>query len=269
VTGESFNDALGGVDLVNASASHTIGFGLENLTLTGSANIDGTGNTNADIIVGNTGNNRLTGQSGNDTLNGGSGNDTLDGGNGNDSLLGSNGNDSLVGGGNNDTMRGGSGSGNDSGNGGSGNDWLFGDSGSDVLNGGSGNDTISGGTGQDVMNGSGGNDVFDFNTVGESTPGARDRINGFDNAGNGIGDLIDLSGIDAITGGGNDAFAFLGGIQNPFPPPTAPGSLWLRNEAGDTHVYGNVDPDFDAEFALRIVDGGVGAGAYTAADFFL
>jgi Ca2+-binding RTX toxin-like protein len=267
VTAESFNDALGGVDLVNASASHTIGFGIENLTLTGTAAINGTGNTNANVITGNTGNNQLTGLNGNDTMNGGSGNDTLDGGNGNDSLLGSSGNDSLLGGSSNDTMRGGSG--NDSANGGSGNDWLFGDSGNDVLNGGSGNDTISGGSGQDVLTGIGGNDVFDFNTVSDSTPGARDRIDGFDNAGGGNGDLIDLSGIDAITGGGDDNFAFLGVIQNPFPPPTAPGSLWLRNENGDTHVYGNVDADFDAEFALRIVDGAVGAGAYTVADFMV
>jgi Ca2+-binding RTX toxin-like protein len=137
------------------------------------------------------------------------------------------------------------------------------------MNGGTGNDTMSGGAGQDVMNGNAGADVFDFNTVSESSPGARDRINGFDAAGNGFGDRIDLSGIDAIAGGFNDAFFFLGHIQAPFPPPTAPGSVWLRNQGADTHVYANVDGDFAAEFALRIVDGATNAADYTAADFFL
>ncbi len=49
---------------------------VENLTLLGTANINGTGNNSANIITGNTGNNSLNGGGGNDTLNGLGGNDT-------------------------------------------------------------------------------------------------------------------------------------------------------------------------------------------------
>ena len=81
------------VDTVEASITYTLGANLENLTLTGSGAINGTGNSL---------NNTLTGNSRNNTLNGGAGNDTLLGGAGNDILVGGAGNDVLTGGGNND-----------------------------------------------------------------------------------------------------------------------------------------------------------------------
>jgi len=45
--------AAGGTDLVRATASHTLGAELENLTLEGAALINGSGNTGANIIIGN------------------------------------------------------------------------------------------------------------------------------------------------------------------------------------------------------------------------
>ncbi|WP_281261361.1 hypothetical protein [Chamaesiphon polymorphus] len=58
--------------------------GVENLTLTGTNNINGTGNQGNNVLTGNSGNNILDGKDGDDTLIGGGGKDTLIGGSGND-----------------------------------------------------------------------------------------------------------------------------------------------------------------------------------------
>jgi Ca2+-binding RTX toxin-like protein len=73
-----------GTDIVNSSITYTLGSNVENLTLTGTAAINGTGNTLDNALLGNSANNTLTGNAGNDTLDGGAGNDSLVGGTGND-----------------------------------------------------------------------------------------------------------------------------------------------------------------------------------------
>ena len=76
-TGDIVNEnASEGTDLVLASASHDLKSNVEHLTLTGSAAINGAGNTLDNTLTGNNGNNRLDGGLGNDRLVGGLGNDT-------------------------------------------------------------------------------------------------------------------------------------------------------------------------------------------------
>jgi Ca2+-binding RTX toxin-like protein len=73
----------GGIDRVysalsfNLSAYNGVRF-VENLTLTGTGNASGTGNTLDNVIVGNSGKNLLRGGAGKDTLDGGAGVDTAD-----------------------------------------------------------------------------------------------------------------------------------------------------------------------------------------------
>lgn len=123
-------DAGEGTDTVRSSVTFTLGANFENLLLSGSANINGTGNGENNILTGNVGNNVLTGLGGNDTIYGMGGNDTLYGGDGTDTLDGGNGDDFVYGGANNDTLVGGSGA-----------DWLDGGTGNDGMTGGTGNDT--------------------------------------------------------------------------------------------------------------------------------
>ncbi|CAD5963917.1 Thermitase [Planktothrix agardhii] len=87
-----------GTDLIQSSVTYTLPANVEDLTLTGTTAINGTGNTLANTVTGNTANNILNGGTGNDNLIGGSGTDQLLGSDGNDSLSGDAGNDTLTGG---------------------------------------------------------------------------------------------------------------------------------------------------------------------------
>ena len=66
-----------GMDTVVSAVAWTLASNLENLTLTGSAAVNGTGNVGANALSGNAGANTLAGAEGNDTYNGGAGNDKL------------------------------------------------------------------------------------------------------------------------------------------------------------------------------------------------
>lgn len=76
-----------GVDTVRAAVSYTLPNLVENLVLTGSANLTGKGTAWHNVLVGNDGANTLYGMDGNDRLAGGKGADVLWGGNGKDTFV--------------------------------------------------------------------------------------------------------------------------------------------------------------------------------------
>lgn len=171
-----------GIDTVESAVTYNLGSNVENLTLTGTANINGTGSAANSLLLGNSGNNQLDGGSGNDQVDGGAGNDILQGGSGGDSLQGGLGDDGLTGGSDNDVLDGGDGV--DTLNGGSGNDTLRGGAGNDSLTGGSGADQFIGGIGNDTLSGGSGNDSYTFaegdglDTIrdADTTAGNQDRL---------------------------------------------------------------------------------------------
>jgi ELWxxDGT repeat protein len=85
-----------GTDTVQAAISYTLPNNMENLLLTGTGNLNGTGNALNNQITGNSGNNSLNGAAGTDTLIGGAGNDSLNGAAGIDTLTGGVGTDIFI-----------------------------------------------------------------------------------------------------------------------------------------------------------------------------
>ncbi|QSV65196.1 MAG: S8 family serine peptidase [Dolichospermum sp. DL01] len=137
-------------DTLTDAVTTTLATNVENLTLTGAAAINGTGNAGNNVLIGNSANNTLTGNAGNDTLNGNAGNDNLISGDGNDLLFGGAGNDTLTGG-----------------------------TGNDTLNGSAGNDILTGGVGKDSLTGGLGVDRFDYRVLTDSLLSDFDVVSDF------------------------------------------------------------------------------------------
>ncbi len=152
--------AAQGSDTVESSITYILGPNLEHLILTGSADLNGMGNSAHNLLLGNSGDNILDAGSGDDTLDGGMGHDALFGGSGHDWLFGGLGDDNLNAGSGNDFLNGGTG--HDRLDGGSGDDRLLGGAGNDQLIGGSGADQLIGGLGNDTLVGNSGNDTYQF-----------------------------------------------------------------------------------------------------------
>jgi Ca2+-binding RTX toxin-like protein len=202
-------NAAEGIDQVNASISHTLGANVENLTLTGTSAINGTGNAAANVLQGNSGNNLLDGAAGADTLRGGAGNDVLvvdqladvvveNASEGDDTIrsylswtLGANvENLALVGA----SAINGTGNALDN--------WLLGNAAANVLNAGDGRDLLQGGAGGDTFDGGNGRDLLQGGD-------GNDVLN--DTSGNNV--LHGGLGADVLTAGQNNDFV-VGGAGN-------------------------------------------------------
>jgi Ca2+-binding RTX toxin-like protein len=271
-----------GADTIEtALANYVMPAHTENLILTGSANINATGNVGANVMTGNSGANVLTGGGGGDTLDGSFGNDTLNGGDGNDVLRGGFGNDAMTGGLGDDYYHAAhagdvvtelagqgtdtvetalanyvmvantenlvlSGSADINATGTTAANVMTGNSGANTLNGGSGNDVLQGAGGRDLLTGGGGLDRFVFTSLADSAVAfaGRDSINTFAH-----GDKIDLSAIDAnVNVAGDQAFTWSpGGLTG------VAGQLYVQqNAARSWTVWADVNGDGNADFALNI-----------------
>jgi Ca2+-binding RTX toxin-like protein len=229
-----------------------------------------------DILNGGEGDNRLMGGTGADTLRGGEGSDRIAGGPGADTVFVSLGNDKLFGGAGRDVLRfdeltSASGvtanlatnkasfedqgdsfrfirfedlvgtayadalTGSDEAN------TLAGGGGADTLSGGAGDDVLIGGAQGDVMSGGLGADTFVYTSKTDSPMGGVDMIQEFDKG----QDKIDLSAIDAVLGGADDAFGFIG--TQAFGAGGACVRYQRNETAGTTlielHLAGSSSPD--------------------------
>ena len=141
-----------------------------------------------------------------------------------------------------------------------GDDALTGGAGRDVLRGGDGDDVLVGGARVDTLRGGHGADTFTYETLRDTTRLAArsDTIADFDHA---QGDRIDLSAIDAVRGGQDPAFTFIGDAAF----SGAKGELRFEVVDGGVLVSGNVNAGDVADFFIRVD----GVTSLTAADFVL
>lgn len=202
--------------------------------------------------------NTFGGSAGVDLVSLGDGGDSAYGRGGDDQFLGEGGNDYLFGEAGNDRLDGGSS--NDFLYGGSDNDTVIGGAGADTIYGQDGDDVITGGSGLDQLFGGAGSDRFVFTLVGDtgSTSVTADRIGDFSI---GQGDRIDLSAMDAITGGADDSFSFIGSTAF----TGVAGQLRAVVSGSSTIVSGDVNGDGVADFLIRID----GAHSITAGDLVI
>ncbi len=272
----------GGTDQVNfigttAGSTYTLGTNLENLTLGGTAAINGTGNTAANLITGNSGNNVLDDGGiliggGTDSLVGGAGNDTYVVNNSNDFIFDASGTDtvkfvssvdgqsySLATGLENITLSGGFHSA------------ATGNLGNNIMTGDAGDNTFDGGGGTDVMRGGAGNDTY---TV-DSTTDIVVELNGagtdsviFNGTGLTGSTNYTLSAyVENLTLGGSNAINGYGNAQNNIIEGNSGNNILNGGGGTDTVSYANAASGVTVDLHLTTAQITGGAGTDTLSNF--
>lgn len=262
-----------GRDSIFSPVSWTLADNFEDLILTGTAAITGTGNGLDNLIIGNGAANTLAGGDGNDTLDGGAGIDSLFGGAGDDTFIVDNVGDitrELFNGGTDEVRASVSwtlganlerlvltGSAAINGTGNALSNWIEGNAAANVLNGGGGNDTIIGGDGNDTLNGGTalatligglGDDVYivdtPTDTLIEEENGGTDEIR--TNVTWVLGanfERLVLTGGSAVHGTGNDLDNFISGNGQANSLIGAMGADTLAGGAGNDTLDGGAGND--------------------------
>ncbi len=225
-----------GHDTVRTSVSVTLAANVEDLVLTGSDAINGTGNGLANLIFGNDGANRLDGKAGADTMSGGKGDDVYMVDDPGDTIVEAVGDGAdtayssvdyaLTPGAAVEVLR----------VSGSAGVHLTGNEFANQLVGGAGNDTLNGAGGNDTLDGKSGNDRFEFD------PGfGFDTILNFQ-AGAGAGDVISFD--QSVFASFADVMAHTGDLPG--------GSFIFRDAANYLFLPGVARASLDADdFAFR------------------
>jgi Ca2+-binding RTX toxin-like protein/predicted glycoside hydrolase/deacetylase ChbG (UPF0249 family) len=235
-----------GVDTVQSNVSFTLGANVENLALTGTANLSGTGNELDNVLTGNSANNTLTGGAGNDWLDGGAGADALIGGTGDDSYVVDNTGDNVTENADEgvDTVQSNvsftlganvenlalTGTANLSGTGNGLNNVLTGNSGNNTLTGGGGNDTLDGGAGADTLVGGAGDDTYTVDNVGDIV--TENANEGLDSVQASVSTTLSANVENLVLTG----YADISGTGNA-------GANTLRGNAGDNTLSGGAGDD--------------------------
>jgi len=274
--GDVVIEAVGeGVDTIHSYVSFTLATDVENLTLEGSAAINGTGNALSNTIFGNSFDNTLDGGAGNDALIGGLGNDTYIVGSAGDVVTEQvgEGTDTVISsvsytlGQNLENLT--LAAGATTGTGNALDNVLVGNSSANTLNGGAGNDTLDGGTGADVMNGGTGDDVYfvdnSSDQTNENAGEGTDIVNSSvtRTLGSNLEHLV-LTGTGAINGTGNSAANLIRGNSNGNTLNGAGGFDVLEGGGGNDTLSDTSGGNY--------LNGGSGTDSLTggsAADFFI